>query len=148
MRKHVDIIQAIRDRRLFAGLFKSLDTWGAWIVFLKSIFGLRMDQAQIEIYRRCTNRTDPPSGGFKDAACVVGRRGGKSRVGALIGVFIGCFYDFKPYLAPGEVGMILILARKPGSSGRGLRLRERDSRECPGSDADGYRLAKRRDRIE
>jgi len=76
-----------------------------------------MDQAEIEIYRRCTNRTDPPSGGFKEAACVVGRRGGKSRIGALIGVFIGCFYDFKPYLAPGEVGMVLILARNRDQAG-------------------------------
>src|SRR5262245_15793605 len=117
LRKQIDIIQAIRDRRLFGGLFKSLDTWRAWIVFLKSIFGLPMDQAEIEIYRRCTNRTDPPNGGFKEAACVVGRRGGKSRVGALIGVFIGCFYDFKPYLAPGEVGMILILARNRDQAG-------------------------------
>jgi len=65
LRKQIDIIQAIRDRRLFGGLFKSLDTWRAWIVFLKSIFGLSMDQAEIEIYRRCTNRTDSPSGGFK-----------------------------------------------------------------------------------
>src|SRR5262249_11483816 len=76
-----------------------------------------MDQAEIEIYRRCANRTDPPTGGFKEAACVVGRRGGKSRVGALIGVFIGCFYDFKPYMAPGEVGMVLILARNRDQAG-------------------------------
>jgi hypothetical protein len=111
LRKQIDIIQAIRDRRLLGALFKDLSTWAAWLVFLKSLFGLRMDQAEIEIYRRCTKRTDSPSGGFKEAACVVGRRGGKSRDGALTGVLIGCFYDFKPYLAPGEVGMILLLAR-------------------------------------
>jgi len=115
--KRIDIIQAIKNPKLFGSLFRSLDTWRAWIVFLKSIFGLPMDQAEIEIYRRCTNRTDPPSGGFKEAACVVGRRGGKSRVGALIGVFIACFYDFKPYLAPGEVGMVLILARNRDQAG-------------------------------
>src|SRR5262249_56992050 len=100
VKRQIDIIQAIRDRRLFGGLFKSLDTWRAWLVFLKSIFGLRMDQAEIEIYRRCANRTDPPTGGFKEAACVVGRRGGKSRVGAPIGVFVCCFFSFDAFLAP------------------------------------------------
>ena len=50
-------------------------------------------------------------------SAVVGRRGGKSRIGALTGVFIGCFYDFKPNLAAGEVGMILILARNRDQAG-------------------------------
>src|SRR4030095_6347957 len=42
---------------------------------------------------------------------IVGRRGGKSRIVSFAGVFIATFYDFKKYLAPGETGMVLILAR-------------------------------------
>ena len=117
MKKRVDIIQAIRNPKLFGGLFKSLDTWRAWIAFLKLLFGLLTDAGERLITQKCTGRTHFPVGGFKEAACVVGRRGGKSRIGALIGVFIGCFYDFKPYLAPGEVGMVLILARSRDQAG-------------------------------
>jgi hypothetical protein len=115
--KKIDIVSALRNPKLFGQLFKSLDTWLAWIAFLKSIFGLAMDGDELAVYRRCTNRIDPPSGGFKEAACIIGRRGGKSRIGALIGVFTGCFYDFKPHLAVGEVGMILILARNRDQAG-------------------------------
>jgi hypothetical protein len=117
MKKQIDIVQALRNPKLFGSLFKSLDTWAAWVVFLKAIFGLAMDPGELELYRKCTGRLYPPVGGFKEAAAIVGRRGGKSRVGALIGVFIGCFYDFKPYLAAGEVGMILILARNRDQAG-------------------------------
>ena len=49
-------------------------------------------------------------GQFSEAALVVGRRGGKSRILALIAVYLGCFRDYAPYLAPGEVATIAILA--------------------------------------
>ena len=74
MKRQIDIIQAIKNPKLFGSLFKTLHTWAAWLVWLKAVFVLPLDQAEIEIYRRCTKRTDSPSGGFKEAACVVGRR--------------------------------------------------------------------------
>src|SRR5262249_60801492 len=88
VKRQIDIIQAIRDRRLFGGLFKSIDTWRAWIVFLKSIFGLPMDQAEIELYCRCTGRTDPPSGGVQEDGCVGGMGGGKRRIRAPVSGFM------------------------------------------------------------
>ena len=48
---------------------------------------------------------------FKESYAIVGRRGGKSRIVSFAAVFIACFYDFKKYLAPGETGMLLTLAR-------------------------------------
>ena len=47
---------------------------------------------------------------ISEAALVVGRRGGKSRVLALIAVYLACFRDYPPYLAPGEVATIAVLA--------------------------------------
>jgi hypothetical protein len=86
-------------------------------VFLKAVFRLPMERDEISVFQKCTSRDSLPAAGFKEACAVVGRRRGKSRIGALIGVFIGCFYDFKPYLAAGEVGMILILARNRDQAG-------------------------------
>jgi hypothetical protein len=117
MKKKPTIVEAIEHPKIFRPLFGDLSTWQGWIVFLKSIFGLPMNQGELELYRKCTSRINPPVGGFKEACAVVGRRGGKSRIGALIGVFIDCFYDFKPYLAAGEAGMILILARNRDQAG-------------------------------
>ncbi|WP_223843379.1 hypothetical protein [Sinorhizobium fredii] len=41
---------------------------------------------------------------------MIGRRGGKSFVAALVAVFLACFFDYRPYLAPGERGTIMVIA--------------------------------------
>ena len=109
-KKKPDIIEAIRHPKIFKPLLGDLSTWHSWIVWLKSVFGLLMDAAELELYRKCTGRTEPPQG-FKECYAIVGRRGGKSRIVSFAAVFIACFHDFKKYLAPGETGMVLILAR-------------------------------------
>jgi hypothetical protein len=83
----------------------------AWLVFLKAVFGLPMDPAELELFRKYTPRMDPPKGGVKEGWCICGRRGGKSRMISTAGSFIGCFHDFRKSLAPGERGMVLNLAR-------------------------------------
>jgi hypothetical protein len=40
---------------------------------------------------------------------VVGRRGGKSRILALVAVFLACFHNYENYLAPGEVATIGVI---------------------------------------
>jgi hypothetical protein len=111
LKKFIDIVQAIKNPKLFRPLFGDLGTWGAWLVFLKAIFGLPMDSAELAMFRKCTARTEPPRSGVKEAWCLCGRRGGKSRMIATAGSYIGCFHDFRQSLAPGERGMVLNLAR-------------------------------------
>ncbi len=62
------------------------------------------------LYRHHTGRSEPPTAPFKEAALIIGRRGGKSRVLALIAVYLACFVDYSDRLAPGEVGTIAIIA--------------------------------------
>ena len=62
------------------------------------------------LFERCTGLAVPPAGGVREAWLIVGRRGGKSIVLAVIAVFLGCFKDWSPYLAPGERGVVLVLA--------------------------------------
>src|SRR5215510_8052333 len=92
-------------------MFKGLDTWQAWIVWLKAVFGLPMDEGEAELFTRCTGRSLSRDNGFKESYAIVGRRGGKSRIVSFAAAFIAWFYDFRQYLAPGETGMVLILAR-------------------------------------
>ena len=47
---------------------------------------------------------------------IVGRRGGKSRMLALVAVYLACFRDYAPHLAPGEVATIGVLAVDKGQA--------------------------------
>ena len=108
------IIEALADPDLFAPHFKLHrkhgDTWQRWRVFLKALFALPMDAADLVIYQECTGRTDPPTEPVTEAALVVGRRGGKSRALALVAVFLTTFRDYDEYLAPGEVATVAVIA--------------------------------------
>ena len=47
---------------------------------------------------------------FSEAWLVCGRRSGKSFVMALLGVFLACFRDYRPFLGPGEKATIMVVA--------------------------------------
>lgn len=105
----MNILAALDDPALFAPHFRG-DTWKPWRAFLAALFALPMDEAALALYRAHTGRTEPPAAAFKEAALVIGRRGGKSRVLAAVAVFLACFRDYTPHLAPGEVPTIGVLA--------------------------------------
>jgi hypothetical protein len=83
------ILDALSDPNLFRPHFKG-DSWNAWKSFLAALYAQPQFQGQQDTYRACTGPTAPPGKSFSEAALVVGRRGGKSRVLALIAVFLGC----------------------------------------------------------
>ncbi|MDP2355488.1 MAG: hypothetical protein Q8M31_05445 [Beijerinckiaceae bacterium] len=104
------LLDAMTDPKLFGSFFKDLDSWLAWTAFIASVFGLPMTEPQLAIYRECTGRTEPPTGAMREAVLVIGRRGGKSRILALIAVWLACFHDYKPYLDDGELGVVQTIA--------------------------------------
>ena len=69
-----------------------------------------MTAAELELYRKHTGRTAPPNAPSHEAWLCIGRRGGKSFVLAVIAVFLACFKDWRPYLGPGELGTIMVIA--------------------------------------
>jgi hypothetical protein len=104
------ILDAAADEALFKRWFKSDDTWQAWFAFLSAMFALPMSLEQFEIFRRCTGRSVAPTEPASEAWLVCGRRAGKSFVLALCAVFLACFRDWSPYLAPGEQGTVCVIA--------------------------------------
>jgi hypothetical protein len=110
MRGSVNIIDAIRDPKVFGTHFTA-DTWAAWLAFLATLFGLPMSDEQLAIYQKHTGRSVPPTTRLHEAWLIIGRRGGKSFILALIATFLACFFDWRPYLGPGEVATIMIIAR-------------------------------------
>jgi hypothetical protein len=105
----MNIITALDDPTLFRDHFRG-DTWKAWKAFLATLFALPMDDDALATYTRHTGRQEPPTEAFREAALVIGRRGGKSRVLALVATFLACFHDYTPYLAPGEIATIAVIA--------------------------------------
>jgi hypothetical protein len=89
---------------------KQQETWAAWFTFLRVLFGDKLSAADLELFHRCTGRTDVPGDGFREAYLICGRRSGKSRMLAMIAVFIAVFRDWSPYLSPGERGTVMILS--------------------------------------
>jgi hypothetical protein len=109
-RHSVTIIDAMNDPNLFAKFFRDHATWAAWRAFLCVLFGLPMTPEQLAIYKQCTGRTAPPATPSTEVWLICGRRAGKSFTLALIAVFLACFFDWRPYLAPGERGTIMVVA--------------------------------------
>src|SRR5690242_18588195 len=107
----IAITDALDAPELFGPLFADA-TWSHWRVFLKALFGLgvAMTSNELGIFRRHTGRTEPPLMPFREAALVCGRRGGKSRVLALIATYLATMQDYDAFLAPGEVPTVAIVA--------------------------------------
>ncbi len=104
------ILDAMTDPLLFGPWFPRGETWRAWRVFLAALFGLSIAESDAALYGQHTGRTSPPTGPAREGWVVVGRRGGKSRIAALVAVFLSCFRDYRAVLAPGEVGTLAIVA--------------------------------------
>lgn len=107
--KTPSILTCLDDPNLFEPHFRG-KSWGTWRVFLAALFGLPMNDAEMAVFQHHTGRATPPGEPFKEAALVVGRRGGKSRVLALVATYLATFFDYMPHLAPGEVATVAVIA--------------------------------------
>jgi hypothetical protein len=106
----VNILRALNDPNVFAPYFKG-GSWSAWRVFLAALFGLPLSHEQLAAFKRFTGRDTAPTGQLKEAWLVCGRRAGKSFILAIVATFLACFKDWRPFLGPGEVGTIMIIAK-------------------------------------
>lgn len=105
----MNILRALDDPAIFGGMF-SAASWAPWRVFLASLFALPMDDSALALYRHHTGRQAAPTRPARYAQLVVGRRGGKSRVLAVIAAFLACIIDHTAYIVPGETPVIAIIA--------------------------------------
>ena len=94
----MDILTALDDDQLFQPHFRP-SSWRRWRAFLKALFALPMDEAEQAIYQEHTGRTDLPERPYTEAALVVGRRGGKSRILATCAVYLATCFDYSAHLA-------------------------------------------------
>lgn len=108
------ILEAMADRKLFGQWFgtnwRGKDTWRRWRAFLAALFALPMDDDARAASKQFTGRDDLPTEQASEAWIIAGRRSGKSRIAALVAVYLAAFRDYAKVLAPGEVGTVMIIA--------------------------------------
>ena len=83
------------------------------------VFGLPMDpRCAVDLARACTGRADALAHGpYREAWLVVRRSAGRSRALALVAVYLAAFVSWRPRLAAGEVGVIMVLAADRNQAG-------------------------------
>lgn len=106
----MNLLDASRDPNLFAPWFRDPDSWTAWRAFLAALFALPMSEDEAEAYQRHTGRDTAPDAPQDEAWLIVGRRGGKSFIMALIAVYLACFRDYRAHLQPGERATVMVIA--------------------------------------
>jgi hypothetical protein len=105
----MNILQAIDDPKVLGPHVRRFN-WDVWRVFLAALFALPLTAEQLALYQKHTGRTTPPTAPLHEAWLVCGRRAGKSFILAVVAVFLACFKDWRPFLGPGEIGTIMVIA--------------------------------------
>jgi len=106
MKENINIIEFITGILRDLPEFEDLSTWAIWFIVLKAIFGLPMDDAEFEIFKKLTGREERPESQFKTAWILAGRRSGKSFISAIILVYLAIFRKWKK----GKHGVLMCLA--------------------------------------
>jgi hypothetical protein len=110
IRPKPSIIATLRDRRLFGSMpaFRDVSTWGPWLTVLGAIYGLPLTDQQQAWFCAHTGRStyNPPLGGWREIAIIVGRQSGKTQVASLISSYEAAFGDVEP--GRGELYALMI----------------------------------------
>ena len=127
----MDLVEACGDDRLFRSWFKDPATWRTWFTFIRALFALPAEDGDLETFTRCTGRAAWPTEQALEAWITAGRRSGKSFVLALAAVYLATFKDWRPYLAPGEVGTVMVIACDRRQARVVMRYIQGFLTECP-----------------
>lgn len=105
----MNILQAMDDPAIFGKAVEG-QSYDAWRAFFAALFGLPLDDAMLATWTECTGRKEPPTEPSRESWLVFGRRGGKSFAMSILAVHLAVFRDYRPYLSPGEIATIMLIA--------------------------------------
>lgn len=109
----ITFAEACRDPHLF-GPWLGGDTWAAWHVVHKALFGETLTGAELLTFTEITGRTEAPSEPCAEAYIVVGRRGGKDVNAAALVAYLATIgaeqMGFLDRLVKGESGVVQLIA--------------------------------------
>lgn len=106
----MNIIESINDPAIFKNSFEDLESWAAWQVYLKALYGLDMTPAESRKYKKHTGNNYVPGTTNPISYVLSGRRSGKSRISSLLACYVATSRDWSKILSPGEKGYIFLIA--------------------------------------
>jgi hypothetical protein len=106
--KTFTIDRALLDKNLLGAALGAPETWALWLVILKAAFGQELSRSERRAFASVAGSRRPPKTRVRELWAIIGRRAGKSRIAAALAVYFAAFVPHK--LAPGERGMVLVLA--------------------------------------
>jgi len=109
MNPAIDIREVMTSPALFGKEFGG-PSFAAWRALLCAFYGLKLSDEEKETLIALTGRALVPFGAFEELWLVIGRRGGKSQVAALIAIYEALFTDYRKQLAAGEVATVMVIA--------------------------------------
>jgi hypothetical protein len=109
MKHVVTMRKALADKHLLGSTLAG-DSWQAWRTLLIAAVGEELTASERETFNRLTQRDREPMQRVEEFACVVGRRGGKSRAMSVLAAYIAGLCDHHDVLVPGETVVVLLVA--------------------------------------
>jgi hypothetical protein len=109
LRKLVAMREALQNPDYFGELLAG-DSWQAWRVLLIAIVGEELTDDERVVFKDLTGRDSEPGEPVEEFWAVIGRRGGKTRAMAILAAYLATCVDHRAALAPGEKGVIPLLA--------------------------------------
>jgi hypothetical protein len=86
------------------------DSWAAWRAHWKAADGLPLTDVELSAFRRHTGREAPPTAPVREVVVIAGRRSAKTRCASVRAFYEGIRRDYRTLLAPGERGVIPVIA--------------------------------------
>ena len=86
------------------------ESWRAWRIVLIAAMGEVLALDERVTFKQLTDRHQEPGVPVEEFWGIVGRRGGKSRAIAALGVYLATCVDHRAVLAPGQFGLVPILS--------------------------------------
>jgi len=104
----VNFIQALEDPKLLGQFIRDQQTIRVWKCLWRAFFGLPPVDGDLALYQAHTGRTAWPTEPSREGWLLIGIRGGKSYMVALLAVYLAVFRQYQ--LSAGELGYILVVA--------------------------------------
>ncbi|WP_313472733.1 hypothetical protein [Brevundimonas sp.] len=120
MKPLVAMREALADPNLLGGAIPG-DSWLPWRTLLIAAMGEALTDEERAIFTAFTERDVEPLERVEELWGIVGRRGGKTRAAGTLAAYVGGLCDHGGYLAPGERGVIPILAASVSQAGRAFQ---------------------------
>ncbi|MER8845941.1 hypothetical protein [Mesorhizobium australicum] len=120
MKPRVPMRDALRDPQLLGGALPG-PSWAIWRTLLIAAMGEPLTDEEREAFAAVTGRPEEPQQRVDELWCVVGRRGGKTRAAGTLAAYVATLCDWSDKLAPGERGVLPILAASTSQADRAFQ---------------------------